>query len=248
MAKEVDAMMSGFSPLARTAVAAYGGRAQQFFHQRMSFFRGDALAYYFDVNTKYALNKLRLLLCPFIHQGSWTRLRDQVEGRFAYKPPRHDVNAPDLYIPCTTMYLYVVACCGARWAGGDFAPMYFGARVWKALFAWALEIALFRGSLSLISTGQQGFQVPLLDLAAYGGYVFLHAAVQVLAAAAGGTWAYYATLAWGSLCMAVFLVKTLKRILFSQHQYSTFDMNKYNYVLLLIAAGQIPMLLLLGGV
>ena len=65
-------MMSGFSPLARTAVAAYGGRAQQFFHQRMSFFRGDALAYYFDVNTKYALNKLRLLLCPFIHQGSWT--------------------------------------------------------------------------------------------------------------------------------------------------------------------------------
>ena len=62
MAKEVDAMMSGFSPLARTAVAAYGGRAQQFIHQRMSFFRGDALAYYFDVNTKYALNKLRLLL------------------------------------------------------------------------------------------------------------------------------------------------------------------------------------------
>ena len=109
MAKEVDAMMSGFSPLARTAVAAYGGRAQQFIHQRMSFFRGDALAYYFDVNTKYALNKLRLLLCPFIHQGSWTRLRDQVEGRFAYKPPRHDVNAPDLYIPCTTMYLSVVA-------------------------------------------------------------------------------------------------------------------------------------------
>merc|ERR1719335_1897319 len=80
----------------------------------MSFFRGDALAYYFDVNTKYALNKLRLLLCPFIHQGSWTRLRDQVEGRFAYKPPRHDVNAPDLYIPCTTMYLYVVACCGGH--------------------------------------------------------------------------------------------------------------------------------------
>jgi len=90
--------------------------------------------------------------------------------------------------------------------------------------------------------------VPLLDLAAYGGYVFLHAAVQVLAAAAGGTWAYYAALAWGALCMAVFLVKTLKRILFSQHQYSTFDMNKYNYILLLIAAGQIPMLLLLGGV
>ena len=35
--------------------------------------------------------------------------------------------------------------------------------------------------------------------------------------------------------MGVFLVKTVKRILFSQSQYTTFDMEKYNYLLLIIA-------------
>ena len=47
--------------------------------------------------------------------------------------------------------------------------------------------------------------------------------------------------------MGVFLVKTVKRILFSQSQYTTFDMKKYNYLLLIIAIGQLPIAYWLGA-
>ena len=49
-----------------------------------------------------------------------------------------------------------------------------------------------------------------------GGYIFVHITAQVLVGIVAGHWGYYAALAWGSLCMGVFLVKTLKRTLYSQ--------------------------------
>ena len=243
----VDQMMGGLSPFARGMVAGYGGKAQEFMNTRLSMFKGSSLHYYFDVNTKYVLNKLKLLACPFLHRGSWTRLRDQVEGQFAFKPPRHDVNAPDLYIPVVGFYTYMVATCVCLTYAGNFTPEALGLTFWWAVFAWAGQIVLLKTSFSLISTGQESFQVPWLDLVSYGGYMFVHVALQVLAFSMFGRLVYYGALAWGSLCMGVFLVKTVKRILFSQSQYTTFDMKKYNYLLLIIAIGQLPIAYWLGA-
>ena len=43
---------------------------------------GNELRYYFTVNTRYVLNKLKLLLFPFSLKGHWTRSHEQVSSPF----------------------------------------------------------------------------------------------------------------------------------------------------------------------
>ena len=72
------------------------------------------LQHSFNVSNSYVLNKLRLVLFPWRHvrrtpvdrtdvaQRPWSRLikRSETSGQAeGYKPPREDINSPDLYIP-----------------------------------------------------------------------------------------------------------------------------------------------------
>ncbi len=54
------------------------------------------LRFYFGVDTNYVRRKLGLLLFPYMHKD-WDR--DAKDGKV--RPPREDVNCPDLYIPRT---------------------------------------------------------------------------------------------------------------------------------------------------
>lgn len=59
------------------------------------------LKHSFNVSNYYVLVKLKLLLFPWTHKG-WARQLDRsdVSGMVqGYKPPRDDINCPDLYIP-----------------------------------------------------------------------------------------------------------------------------------------------------
>ena len=248
-----------FSPLAKTAVAAYGEKAQHFVQSKMNFFSGPltkSLQYYFNVNTKYVAKKMRLLLCPFIHKGSWTRIPEQVPGGFQFKPPRHDLNAPDLYIPAMAFNTYCVLssliyafASDDKAKGSQFSPEKFGQLIWAGLFGWAVEVILLKVAMSLLSSSQQPAGVPILDLCAYGGYIFVHVTTQVTVGMFAGHWGYYVALAWGTLCMGVFLVKTLKRILYSQtRQSSSYHSKRQSYMLLGIAMAQLPLAYWLGKI
>ena len=60
----------------------------------------------------YVFNKLKLLACPFLHKGSWARIPERDADRgLAFKPPRGDINAPDLYIPLMGFASYVLTNC-----------------------------------------------------------------------------------------------------------------------------------------
>jgi len=263
-AKEAGNILgSSFSPLAKTAVAAYGEKAQQFMQNRMNFFSGPltkTLQYYFNVNTKYVVNKMRLLLCPFIHKGSWTRIPEQVPGGFHFKPPRHDLNAPDLYIPAmafntycvlsSLIYAYSSASSAVKASGSQFSPEKFGQLVWAGLFIWALEVCLLKTAMYILNSNQpSNIGVPLFDLCAYGGYIFVHVTTQVFVGMFAGHMGYYVALAWGTLCMGVFLVKTFKRILYSQtRQASKQHSKRQSYMLLGIAMAQLPLAYWLGKI
>jgi hypothetical protein len=39
----------------------------------------------------------------------WARIPEQVAGGLTFKPPRNDINAPDLYIPLMGFWSYVLA-------------------------------------------------------------------------------------------------------------------------------------------
>ena len=62
--------------------------------------------------------------------------------------------------------------------------------------------------------------VPYLEIVAYAGYPFVHASIGILVRLMG-IWPYRAWWAYGSLATAVFMVRTMKRIIFHEsRQYS----------------------------
>lgn len=92
----------------------------------------------------------------------------------------------------------------------------------------------------LLFATQSQIHVPLLDLLAYTGYTFVFVSAECavgLVSRAG----YYALLLWGGFCTSMFLVKTMKRILYSEarSQYGA-DPQRRNYLLLALALLQLP--------
>merc|ERR1711977_538571 len=116
--------------------------------------------------------------------------------------------------------------------------------------AWGVEVLLLKTAMYLLNSSQQSnVGVPFFDLCAYGGYIFVHVTTQVMVGMFAGHWGYYVALAWGTLCMGVFLVKTLKRILYSQtRQGSKQHSKRQSYMLLGIAMAQLPLAYWLGKI
>lgn len=72
------------------------------------------LKHQFNVSNAYVLQKLRLVLFPWRHRP-WSRQvrRSDTTGQNeGYKPPREDINSPDLYIPCK---FQTIGLKGGRW-------------------------------------------------------------------------------------------------------------------------------------
>jgi hypothetical protein len=74
--------------------------------------------YYFNVSNSYVLNKIQVLLFPFMHKG-WARIVEQMDDNGqvgAYAAPRGDLNAPDLYIPLMSFVTYIIIVGFLRWS------------------------------------------------------------------------------------------------------------------------------------
>ena len=93
---------------------------------------------------------------------------------------------------------------------------------------------------------QSQIHVPLLDLMAYTGYTFVIVSAECavgLVSRAG----YYALLLWGGFCSSMFLVKTMKRILYAEaRSHYGADPQRHNYLLLALALLQLPFAFALG--
>jgi hypothetical protein len=92
---------------------------------------------------------------------------------------------------------------------------------------------------------QAPLHVPLLDLTAYTGYTFVLVSAECAVGLASRT-GYYVLLLWGGLCTAVFLVKTMKRILYAEARHYGGDSQRHNYLLLGLAMLQLPFAFALG--
>ena len=101
-----------------------------------------------------------------------------------------------------------------------------------------------------MSTAHVRVGAPLLDVVAYAGYAFPLSAFAVWTKIilAGWSWAPTAATAWGALSGAVFVVKTTKRIIFSEARHRGVDGNTHNYLLLALAGAQFPLHFALAGV
>lgn len=239
--------------IARVGFGAYGdkflGAGQAFVTTNYAkYFGGTAMRYYFDVNEPYVFNKLRLVACPFLHKGSWARIPEQVAGGLTFKPPRSDINAPDLYIPLMGFWTYVLAASTLQVRRGDFTPEGVALHAWWGGCAWGAEILFVWMALRSLSTAQMHVSAPIMDVGAYTGYMWVLIAFGVALKCVAPGWAHFVAVAWGALASAVFMVKTLKRIIFSEARHHGLDGNRHNYALLVLAALQFPLHVWLGSV
>ncbi|XP_058077838.1 uncharacterized protein LOC131226141 isoform X3 [Magnolia sinica] len=175
--------------------------------------------------------------------GHWTRITEPVGGRLSYKPPIYDINAPDLYIPLMAFVTYVVLAGFSLGLLGKFSPEALSLQFTKGLLGWFLQVALLKVLLYSLGSGE----APLLDIIAYAGYAFTGMSVAVLAWIFW-SYAYYFMMPWMCICMAVFLVKTVKRVLFAEVRSHDKHSSIHHYLLLFMAVSQFPLFFWLGNV
>uniref|UniRef100_A0A7N0TPS1 Uncharacterized protein n=1 Tax=Kalanchoe fedtschenkoi TaxID=63787 RepID=A0A7N0TPS1_KALFE len=239
-----NAFAGASSGLIRGGLGAYGekilGSSSEYVQSNISRYFSDP-QYYFQVNDQYVRNKLKVVFFPFLHRGHWTRITEPVGGRLSYRPPIYDINAPDLYIPFMAFGTYIVLAGLSLGLHGKFSPEALNLMFVKGLFGWFLQVALLK--MSLLSLGSA--EAPLLDIVAYAGYTFTGLCLAVLGRIVWN-YAYYFLMPWACLCSGIFLVKTMKRVLFAEVR--TYDSSRHHYLLLFIALSQFPLFIWLGNI
>ncbi|KAF7822337.1 protein YIF1B-like [Senna tora] len=233
------------SGLIRGGLGAYGerifGSSSEYVQSNISRYFSDDPQYYFQVNDHYVKNKLKVVLFPFLHRGHWTRITEPVGGRLSYKPPFHDINAPDLYIPLMAFGTYVVLAGLSLGLRGKFSPEALNWLFIKGLVGWFMQGMLLKVTLLSLGSGE----TPLLDIIAYAGYTFAGMCLAVLGRIILG-YSYYFLMPWTCLCIGVFLVKTMKRVLLADVR--SYESTKTHYLLLFIALAQLPLFTWLGNI
>ncbi|KAJ1564965.1 hypothetical protein HK096_005324 [Nowakowskiella sp. JEL0078] len=201
----------------------FGGAAlkqgQEYMNQNISQYVSiNQLRYYFNVSNSYVFTKILLLLFPF-RQQHWFRLPKRADhnGQIAgYKPPREDLNAPDLYIPVMAYVTYVLLVGMILGAKNEFNPEVLGITSSTAFFVILVEILFLKFGVYLLNVTSE---VPILDLIAYTGYKFVGVIttllVKLVVVRLGLTkmyWVVWTVFAYTMISFGLFTLRSLKYI------------------------------------
>ncbi|XP_033734758.1 protein YIF1B-B-like isoform X1 [Pecten maximus] len=160
------------------------------------------LKYYFAVDTAYVGKKLGLLCFPFSHTD-WSIKFNQDEP----VAPRYEMNAPDLYIPVMAFVTYVLVAGIVMGTQNRFTPEQLGTQASTALVWLIMELVVLLLTFYVMNINTD---LKYLDILAFCGYKFLGMIVSLLAGLLFQSTGYYAVLLWFSLCIAFFLIKSLR--------------------------------------
>lgn len=106
---------------------------------------------------------------------SWSRA---LSGSGGFAEPRHDTNAPDLYLPTMAFVTYVLLIAYHLGQQGRFTPEIFSMAASRGLGVVLLEVVFMKAAFyffpaSALPSGSGGSGAALLDLVAYSGYKFV---------------------------------------------------------------------------
>ncbi|KAK1154952.1 protein YIF1A [Acipenser oxyrinchus oxyrinchus] len=162
----------------------------------------NKLKYFFAVDTKYVMKKLALLMFPYTHQNWEVRYH-----RDSPMTPRHDVNAPDLYIPSMAFITYILLAGMALGIQKRFSPEVLGVCASTALVWMIIEVLALLLSLYLVTVHSE---LTAFDLLAYSGYKYVGMILTVASGLLFGSDGYYVALAWTSCALMFFIVRSLR--------------------------------------
>ena len=120
----------------------------------------------FKVDHSYVLGKIALILFPFRH-SNWSRIGNSDLG---FKPPRQDLNAPDLYIPVMSFVTFVLLNGFSLGLSSKFTPDILGITSSTALFLIGLEVLFIKGGTYFLNVNGS---ISWSELIAYTGYKFI---------------------------------------------------------------------------
>jgi len=173
------------------------------------------LRYYFNVNNSYVINKLKILLCPYIHSNYPRQSVPKPDtGEIVPLPPRDDINAPDLYIPTMAFVTYVLIVGLTYGLNNRFSPDLLGTTASLALIVLLLEILVIKLGFYLLNTR---FSIPIFDIVAFCGYKFVGIVVNTTIGMILGRFLYYVAFIYTSFSMAYFMLRTLRLLILPEN-------------------------------
>lgn len=186
-------------PIVQDMALQYGQRlADQGKEQLEKYIPVTRLKYYFAVDNKYVINKLRLLFFPYTHRD-WSLKYDQDNP----VQPRYDINAPDLYIPVMAYITYVVLAGLVLGMQDRFSPEQLGIQASSALAYAIMELIVYSLTLYI---GNIQTMLKTLDLMAFAGYKFVIINVCLVTSILFKSFGYYLCLLYSSVALGFFLV------------------------------------------
>lgn len=166
------------------------------------------LKYYFAVDNKYVVNKLRLIFFPF-SQKNWSLKYDHDNP----VQPRYDINAPDLYIPTMAYITYVVLAGIVLGFQNRFSPEQLGIQASSALAYSIFELVVYTLTLYIANIPTT---LKTLDLLALSGYKYASIVSILLCSIFLRKPGYYLSWLYASATLAFFLLRTLKAKVLSE--------------------------------
>ncbi|XP_055381259.1 protein YIF1B-B [Condylostylus longicornis] len=179
------------------------------------------LKYYFAVDNKYVINKIKLLFFPFTHKD-WSLKFDQENP----VQPRYDVNAPDLYIPTMAYITYVVLAGLMLGMQNRFTPEQLGIQASSALAYSIFEMIIYTITLYVANIPTN---LKTLDLVAFSGYKFVIMVACVSVSILFYRSGYYIALIYTSLSLGFFLLRTLRTKVLNDANAQTAPAGGLNY-------------------
>ncbi|KAG2223576.1 hypothetical protein INT45_001658 [Circinella minor] len=170
-----------------------------------------ALRHYFNVSNMYVIHKLRLILFPWRH-SPWSRsiMRTETGQMEGFKPPREDINSPDLYIPVMALVTYILLCGLAAGQQGSFHPEQLYVAGWCSLAFLLFELVSMRLTCYFLNIP---FEASMLDLIAYSGYKYVCIIVtDVIKLLGAGKWLSTAVFLYTALSVGFFLLRSMRYV------------------------------------
>lgn len=156
------------------------------------------LKYYFAVDNKYVVNKLKLIFFPFLHTD-WSLKYDQDNP----VQPRFDINALDLYIPMMAYITYVVLAGLVLGMQDRFSPEQLGIQASSALAYSIVELIVYSVTLYVTNIPTT---LRTLDLLALSGYKYAIIVAILLWSILLQKMGYWLALIYTGFSLAFFLV------------------------------------------
>ncbi|BGP43078.1 Protein transport protein yif1 [Rhodotorula kratochvilovae] len=181
------------------------------------------LKHSFNVSNGYVVNKLRLVIWPWRHRP-WSRsvVRNESTGvAEGWKPPREDLNCPDLYIPVMAVVTYILLSAVIAGKAGTFDPNILGQSASRAFGLLTLEFVCIKLGCYLLGIGEEG---TVVDLVSYEGYKFIGVIVALIAGLLGATgWTFWLVFLYVFLANFFFQLRSLRHLVLPDPSMSPLD-------------------------